>query len=137
MLGNHDAAVFSVPERAFFNPNAREALSWTTAQLSEDDITYLQSLPYRVSTDNLLFVHSAPRITSYNVCYTKLLRIPASGGRFTVVAGSDRTGRLLRTADLLCRDTTFVLTFASQELNCGGDISDTLRMSDVCSYNFV
>ncbi len=61
VLGNHDAAVFSVPERAFFNPNAREALSWTTAQLSEDDITYLQSLPYRVSTDNLLFVHSAPR----------------------------------------------------------------------------
>ncbi len=59
--------------------------------------------------------------------------IPASGGRFTVVAGSDRTGRLLRTADLLCRDTTFVLTFASQELNCGGDISDTLRMSDVCT----
>ncbi|MBE0645572.1 MAG: metallophosphoesterase family protein [Bacteroidetes bacterium] len=61
VLGNHDAAVFSVPERAFFNPNARAALSWTMAQLSEGDIAYLQGLPYRVSTDNLLFVHSAPR----------------------------------------------------------------------------
>lgn len=61
VLGNHDAAVFSLTERAFFNPNARLAVDWTAAQLSTDDIAYLKGLPYRVSSDNLLFVHSAPR----------------------------------------------------------------------------
>ncbi|MDX9757730.1 MAG: metallophosphoesterase family protein [Bacteroidota bacterium] len=61
VLGNHDAATFSVPERAFFNPNARLALEWTIAQLSADDLAFLRGLPYRVSKDDLLFVHSAPR----------------------------------------------------------------------------
>lgn len=61
VLGNHDAAVFSLTERAFFNPNARLAVDWTAAQLSADDIAYLKGLPYRVSSDNFLFVHSAPR----------------------------------------------------------------------------
>lgn len=61
VLGNHDAAVFSLTERAFFNPNARLAVDWTAAQLSADDVAYLKGLPYRVSSDNLLFVHSGPR----------------------------------------------------------------------------
>jgi diadenosine tetraphosphatase ApaH/serine/threonine PP2A family protein phosphatase len=61
VLGNHDAAVFSLTERAFFNPNARLAVDWTASQLSADDIAYLKGLPYRVSSDNYLFVHSAPR----------------------------------------------------------------------------
>jgi hypothetical protein len=59
--------------------------------------------------------------------------IPANGGRFAIVAGSERTGRLLRTVDLLCRDTTIVLTFTAQELTCGGDIRDTLRLTNVCT----
>lgn len=61
VLGNHDAAMFSIPERAFFNPNARLAMEWTIAQLSSDDLAFLRGLPYRVSKDNFLFVHSAPR----------------------------------------------------------------------------
>ncbi|MBE0645569.1 MAG: hypothetical protein IH600_15915 [Bacteroidetes bacterium] len=59
--------------------------------------------------------------------------IPASGGRYSIIAGSDRTGRLLRTVDLLCRDTTIVLTFAARNLTCGGDIRDTLWLTDVCT----
>ncbi|MFZ1730965.1 MAG: metallophosphoesterase family protein [Bacteroidota bacterium] len=61
VLGNHDAAVFTESGRSFFNPNAREAVAWTTAQLSTEDVAFLQGLPYRVSKDDLLFVHSAPR----------------------------------------------------------------------------
>jgi diadenosine tetraphosphatase ApaH/serine/threonine PP2A family protein phosphatase len=61
VLGNHDAAVFSVAERAFFNPTARKAVHWTAAQLSDDDIAYLRGLPFRASVEDLLFVHSAPR----------------------------------------------------------------------------
>jgi diadenosine tetraphosphatase ApaH/serine/threonine PP2A family protein phosphatase len=61
VLGNHDAAVFSGTDLAVFNPHAREAMAWTAAQLSNDDVAYLRGLPYRVSTDDLLFVHSAPR----------------------------------------------------------------------------
>lgn len=61
VLGNHDAAVFSVKERAHFNPNARLAVDWTASQLSTEDVGYLRSLPYRVSQDNMLFVHSGPR----------------------------------------------------------------------------
>ena len=61
VLGNHDAAVFSEQERAFFNPNARLAVDWTAAQLDDEDIAYLRGLPYRISQDDMLFVHSAPR----------------------------------------------------------------------------
>lgn len=61
VLGNHDAAVFSLHERAHFNPNARLAVDWTASQLSADDVEYLRALPYRVSQDDMLFVHSAPR----------------------------------------------------------------------------
>jgi diadenosine tetraphosphatase ApaH/serine/threonine PP2A family protein phosphatase len=61
VLGNHDAAMFSPNVRDFFNPLAQQVAEWTASRLTEDDIAYLKGLPYRVSSDNLLFVHSAPR----------------------------------------------------------------------------
>jgi diadenosine tetraphosphatase ApaH/serine/threonine PP2A family protein phosphatase len=61
VLGNHDAAVFAVNERGFFNPYAHQAVEWTAQQLEADDVAWLQTLPYRISMDDLLFVHSAPR----------------------------------------------------------------------------
>ena len=61
VLGNHDAASFSPQQRAYFNPLALEAVRWTAGQLDEKHTSWLRQLPYRVSFENLLFVHSAPR----------------------------------------------------------------------------
>ena len=61
VLGNHDAAVFNEHQRSYFNPFAIEAVRWTVRQLSAEDVAFLRGLPFRVSSDNLLFVHSAPR----------------------------------------------------------------------------
>ncbi len=61
VLGNHDAAIFAEHQRTYFNPFAVEAVRWTERQLGEEDVAYLRGLPYRVSQDNMLFVHSAPR----------------------------------------------------------------------------
>lgn len=61
VLGNHDAASFSPQQRAYFNPLALEAVRWTADQLDEEHTSWLRQLPYRVSFENLLFVHSAPR----------------------------------------------------------------------------
>lgn len=61
VLGNHDAAVVDRTEREFFNAHARTAIHWTAQRLDEHSRAWLASLPYRVSRDGLLFVHSAPR----------------------------------------------------------------------------
>ncbi|MBR9976524.1 MAG: metallophosphoesterase family protein [Bacteroidetes bacterium] len=61
VLGNHDAAVFTVNERGFFNPYARKAVEWTAKQLDADAVAWLRTLPYQISRDDLLFVHSTPR----------------------------------------------------------------------------
>ncbi|MCB2203262.1 metallophosphatase family protein [bacterium] len=61
VLGNHDAAVFATHHRAYFNPYALEAVTWTAQQLNADDVAFLKQLPYRVSFENMLFVHSSPR----------------------------------------------------------------------------
>jgi diadenosine tetraphosphatase ApaH/serine/threonine PP2A family protein phosphatase len=62
VLGNHDAAVLSETRRSFFNPYALQALLWTTEQLSDDDKAWIETLPYRFSRDDILFVHAAPRV---------------------------------------------------------------------------
>ncbi len=61
VLGNHDQAVNVVEERIHFNPSAERAVEWTASLLDENAREYLASLPYRVSFENLLFVHSAPK----------------------------------------------------------------------------
>jgi len=61
VLGNHDAAVFSPQQRTYFNPLALEAVRWTADQLDRPQADWLRQLPYRVSFENMLFVHSSPR----------------------------------------------------------------------------
>jgi predicted phosphodiesterase len=43
--GNHDAAVFDNTELSKFNPFALKALVWTREQLTEDNITFIKTLP--------------------------------------------------------------------------------------------
>ncbi|MBI5646387.1 MAG: metallophosphoesterase family protein [Ignavibacteriae bacterium] len=61
IMGNHDEAAFSPEKRRYFSENAAFAIRWTAKQLGERELDELRSLPYRISFDGMLFVHSTPR----------------------------------------------------------------------------
>ena len=56
--GNHDYFA-TIPARPQMNPEAREALEWTRAQLSADHVAFLAGLPLVHEVDRLLFVHAS------------------------------------------------------------------------------
>ncbi len=60
VCGNHDKAVCREEEATFFNHIARKAIMWTCEQLSEEEIRFLDSLPYTISLGEILLVHSSP-----------------------------------------------------------------------------
>ena len=45
IAGNHDLGAINKIPLASFNPQAAVACRWTTTQLSESDVAYLESLP--------------------------------------------------------------------------------------------
>ena len=55
--GNHDIAVTQAASRNM-NPQAREVVEWTRAQLNESQIQFLDKLPLTQEHNNLLFVHA-------------------------------------------------------------------------------
>jgi len=61
IVGNHDAAVIDAAEAEYFNGDARAAVEWTRAGLTDENLAYLKSLPLtdRVG-DDVLLVHAAP-----------------------------------------------------------------------------
>jgi predicted phosphodiesterase len=61
VAGNHDRAVIGKLDITSFNPNAAEAVKWTTEKLSIGDITYLKNLPESVQEDDFTLVHGSPR----------------------------------------------------------------------------
>ncbi len=60
VLGNHDYAVIDLESSESFNRYARSAITWTAAELSEKNKTYLRSLPVQIKEEDILFVHSSP-----------------------------------------------------------------------------
>jgi len=60
VIGNHDLAAIGKMELSYFNPYAATACQWTTEQLSQDDIAYLEGLPLTVDKDEFLLVHGSP-----------------------------------------------------------------------------
>jgi predicted phosphodiesterase len=59
VAGNHDlAAVGKYPSQGF-NPNARNAINWTAAQLTEENRNFLAALPLVVSQPPFTLVHGA------------------------------------------------------------------------------
>ncbi|MFO1076535.1 MAG: metallophosphoesterase family protein [Planctomycetota bacterium] len=56
-LGNHDAAVLDLLDTSYFNQYARAAILWTKAQLREDDLAFLRSLPLVVRQPPFTVVH--------------------------------------------------------------------------------
>jgi len=61
VAGNHDWAAIGKISTAEFNPDAALACQWTTQQLSQADIQYLESLPLSVDKDIFTLVHGSPR----------------------------------------------------------------------------
>ncbi|HZW20665.1 metallophosphoesterase family protein [Noviherbaspirillum sp.] len=55
--GNHDIAVTQAASK-HMNPQAREVVEWTRAQLNEEQLQFLDKLPLTQEHNNLLFVHA-------------------------------------------------------------------------------
>ncbi len=60
LMGNHDYAVLDTDSTENFNPVAKQAVFWTQNHLSKDNLEYLRQLPYKFTSDDILFVHSTP-----------------------------------------------------------------------------
>jgi diadenosine tetraphosphatase ApaH/serine/threonine PP2A family protein phosphatase len=70
LIGNHDWAAIGRLQLDEFNPVARYATYWTTAQLSSEHMRYLESLPNRVIEDDWMLVHASPRHPIWEYVYT-------------------------------------------------------------------
>lgn len=60
VIGNHDAAVVGLEDTTFFNRYAREAVQWTAAHLTDENYDWLRGLPFTVTENGILLVHSSP-----------------------------------------------------------------------------
>ena len=61
VAGNHDLASIGRLSVEAFNPHAAAANRWTAAQLGEEHVEYLASLPLRLETEGFTVVHGSPR----------------------------------------------------------------------------
>jgi len=59
--GNHDAAALGGPEIESFNVDARNAMLWTRATISDETRTWLGALPERLVRAGFTLVHGSPR----------------------------------------------------------------------------
>jgi diadenosine tetraphosphatase ApaH/serine/threonine PP2A family protein phosphatase len=60
LLGNHDIAARDLHAAENFNEVAREAIRWTSEQLTPEDLATLQSFPYVHVEEGTRFVHASP-----------------------------------------------------------------------------
>lgn len=60
VLGNHDVASVDNFGLEYFNPAAREAMSWTQGMLTAENIAWLNEQSYEVRRPEYLLVHGAP-----------------------------------------------------------------------------
>lgn len=63
LAGNHDWAVIGKTDIDYFNPYARSAIEWTMEVLSDEDKSFLGSLPVlkRLKDEDIYLVHSTPK----------------------------------------------------------------------------
>ncbi len=59
--GNHDAAAVGGDEIESFNVDARRAMEWTRAAISDGTRAWLERLPERLVRDDWTLVHGSPR----------------------------------------------------------------------------
>ncbi len=60
ILGNHDEAAVQLEKMEYFNPYARIAAEWTHEELTVENKTFIQNLPFQLNHEGVLFVHSSP-----------------------------------------------------------------------------
>jgi len=60
LIGNHDEASLGRVDLELFNYMARQAIEWTTEQLTEESTAYLHALPYTRSYGDFMIVHASP-----------------------------------------------------------------------------
>lgn len=60
ILGNHDAAVAGRMDYSYYYDAARHALDLHKNQLTEENMSWLQGLPYEVRENSLAFCHGSP-----------------------------------------------------------------------------
>lgn len=70
LIGNHDWAAIGRLQLDEFNPVARFATYWTTAQLTTPQMQYLESLPNRLIDEEWMLVHASPRHPIWEYVYT-------------------------------------------------------------------
>jgi predicted phosphodiesterase len=58
--GNHDEAVLNPSITQRFTEDARAAILWTLKHISEENISYLRTLPCSTKRETLFFVHASP-----------------------------------------------------------------------------
>lgn len=84
--GNHDAAAAGGPEIEYFNVDARRAMEWTRAVITDDTRTWLSALPERMAREGLTLVHGSPRdpiweyVTSTPVARAAFAAMPTTSG---------------------------------------------------------
>jgi predicted phosphodiesterase len=59
VLGNHDAVVAGQCDPDIFNDEARAVIDWTSAQLNDDDRSYLAELPMEMTDDAFICTHAS------------------------------------------------------------------------------
>lgn len=59
--GNHDAAALGGPEIDYFNVDAKRAMEWTRARISDATKAWLRALPERLEREGFTLVHGSPR----------------------------------------------------------------------------
>jgi diadenosine tetraphosphatase ApaH/serine/threonine PP2A family protein phosphatase len=61
VLGNHDAAVAGRMDYSYYYAAARDALDWTSRQISKENRAWLQKLGYTRDEGEVLYGHASPR----------------------------------------------------------------------------
>jgi predicted phosphodiesterase len=61
IAGNHDWATLGKLDLQDFNPEAREANLWNRAQLTADNLAYLEALPEMLVEKEFTLIHGSPR----------------------------------------------------------------------------
>ena len=62
VAGNHDYGAVNKTDIEYFNPEAKEAVLWTSRQLSREENLYLSSLPVVIEEDKMTLVHGSLHI---------------------------------------------------------------------------
>ncbi len=60
VLGNHDEASIGIGDITFFNRWARDAILWTSVNLSDSSRKFLRDLDFTMVVDSVFLVHATP-----------------------------------------------------------------------------